>query len=356
MKRLVWVAISAMLVSGASLGLLAALAPSAGSQQGTAIRKDVDLVSIYFTVRDGQKRLVTEMEQDRFRVFEENKEQKITHFARHSDVMLNLGVLIDTSTKVPGLLGAEADAAVEFLQRVMRRKDLGFVVSVDSRVNTLQVPTGELQALVEKADSIRDRGTWSAGRPPLRLPPIITGPFPTPGAGPGMGNPMREARIFDAVRVSVSRYLKQEVGRKAVVILALADDAKSESTVEDALVALQGSDVIAYVLQFQHDEGDDCDITHIFRSGSGRLGRVAEETGGRVLDVRGRKKLREAFLEIAEELHNQYSLGYSPQNQKWDGSFRKVQIKVRDGNYKVQARKGYYAVAAGGDASGKKQD
>lgn len=345
MKRLAWVAIPWIVVSGASLGLLAAFAPAAGPQQGAAIRKDVDLVSIYFTVRDAQKHMVTDLEQGRFRVFEENKEQKITHFARHSDVPLNLGVLIDTSTKVPGLLGAEADAAIEFLQRVMRRKDLGFVVSVDSRVNTLQVPTGELQALVEKADSIRDRGVSSAGRPPVLVPPI-TGPFPTPGASTGMGNPLREARIFDAVRISVSRYLKQEVGRKAVVILALADDAKSESTVEDALVALQGSDVIAYVLQFQHDEGDDCDVLHIFRAGSGRLGRLAEETGGRVLDVRGRKKLREAFLEIAEELHNQYSLGYSPLNQKWDGGFRKVQIKVRDGNYKVQARKGYYAVAA----------
>jgi len=54
-------------------------------------------------------------------------------------------------------------------------------------------------------------------------------------------------------------------------------------------------------------------------------------------------KLREAFDQISEELHNQYSLGYRPANTNWDGKFRKIQIVAQERGYRVVARKGYYA-------------
>jgi len=72
---------------------------------------------------------------------------------------------------------------------------------------------------------------------------------------------------------------------------------------------------------------------------------MAKETGGRVINVgNNEKKLKEAFDQIATELRSQYNLGYTPTNTKLDGTFRKVEIKAK-GDYKIQARAGYYARA-----------
>ena len=72
------------------------------------------------------------------------------------------------------------------------------------------------------------------------------------------------------------------------------------------------------------------------------LKKLAEATGGRMLEVKGIDKLTIALDEISDELHHQYSLGYYPENQNWDGKFRKVQITAQPRGYKVFARKGYY--------------
>ena len=73
------------------------------------------------------------------------------------------------------------------------------------------------------------------------------------------------------------------------------------------------------------------------------LKKLAEATGGRMLEVRGIDKLTTALDEISDELHHQYSLGYYPERQNWDGRFRKIQIVTQEQGYKVYARKGYYA-------------
>ena len=75
--------------------------------------------------------------------------------------------------------------------------------------------------------------------------------------------------------------------------------------------------------------------------------KLTEQTGGRVINV-GNKfdKLKEAFDQIAKELRSQYNIGYTPTNTKADGTYRKIQIKPSDKNYKIQARSGYYAPKA----------
>jgi VWFA-related protein len=81
-------------------------------------------------------------------------------------------------------------------------------------------------------------------------------------------------------------------------------------------------------------------------TGSGLMRKLSEETGGRVIHVgNNQEKLQKAFDQVSEELRSQYSIGYTPTNDKHDGTYRKVEIKTKDG-YKVQARKGYYAAAS----------
>jgi VWFA-related protein len=319
-----------------------------GSQQG-AFHSDVDLVSVYFTVRDEKKRLVSDVAQDKFSVSEDGQPQFIEFFAHHSDVVLNVGVLLDTGTNMPGILGEEAQASKLFMNHVVRPTDLGFILSYASRVETVQLPTSDVALLEKQADTI---GGGSA----IGLPDNAPASEPRigmPGGGTTVGingrsiNHLREAHLYDAIRVSTLRYLADEVGRKAVVIVALSGDAGSESSMQEALEALLENDVIAYVLQiYDASKRDNCDVLHIYEkdmNGEDVLKKLAEATGGRMLEVRGIGKLEVALDEISDELHHQYSLGYYPENKNWDGKYRKIHISAKEKGYKVYARKGYYA-------------
>ena len=328
-------------------------------RQQDTLRENVNVVSIYFTVRDKRERLVNDLTQDSFKVSEDGKPQQISFFARHTDVPMNVGVLLDTSTAMARTLGLEADAASRFFRTVMRPNDQGFLVSYAGHVDVMQVPVEDAGRLADRAQDIRKNARIFDDNPGTapRMPQS-TSPFPLPGGRlPGPSAPttpsnmpdlssLRVAKLYDAVNQSVERFLSHEVGRKALVIAALADDARSESTLHDALKTLKENDVIAYVLEVQHAPRrgrDDCDIRHIFRNEDEyRIGRLAVETGGRVIRVEGFEKMQAAFEQIADELHRQYSLGYRPTNQNWDGAFRKVSIDAGKG-FKISARDGYYA-------------
>jgi Ca-activated chloride channel family protein len=316
------------------------------STDGGAFRSKVDLVSVYFTVRDDRKRLVSDLAQDSFSVSEDGQPQAIKFFAHHTDVVLNVGVLLDTGSNMSWLLAEEAQASALFLRRVVRPTDLGFIVSYASRVETVQLPTSDPALLRQAAQSI---GKGAAIGLPERAPaePSIWSGGTVGINGRHPLDPNRESHLYDAIRVSTHRYLVGEVGRKAVVIVALSGDSKSESTMADALEALLENDVIAYVLQiYDGSKRDNCDVLHIYQrdsSGEPLLKKLAEATGGRMLEVRGIDKLEDALDEISDELHHQYSLGYYPENKNWDGKFRKIQISAGEKAFKVHARKGYYA-------------
>jgi Ca-activated chloride channel family protein len=317
--------------------------------QGSTFQSQVDLVSVYFTVRDDKKRLVSDLAQDNFSVSEDGKSQAIKFLTHHSDVVLNVGVLLDTGTNMSRILGEEAEASKMFLWHVVRPTDLGFLVSYASRVETVQLPTSDIALLRQAADSI------GGGSAAIGLPDHDSSAEPRvslPGGGTvGINgrriDQNRAAHLYDAIRFSTHRYLAGEVGRKAVVIVALSGDAHSESTMQDALDTLLEDDVIAYVLQiYDASKHDNCDVLHIYgkdSDGVPLLKKLAEATGGRMLEVRGIDKLEAALDEISDELHHQYSLGYYPENKNWDGKFRKIQISAGEKAYKVYARKGYYA-------------
>src|SRR5271165_718497 len=320
------------------------------SGQGSALHSQVDLVSVYFTVRDDKKRLVSDLAQNSFSVSEDGQSQAIRFFAHHSDVVLNVGVLLDTGTKMSWILGEEAQASALFLKHVVRPTDLGFIVSYSSRVEIVQLPTSDIALLKEAAATI---GSAQASN---GFPDEGSGPEPRlsiPGGGTTVGingrriDQNREAHLYDAIRVSTHRYLAGEVGRKAVVIVALSGDSRSESTMKEALETLLENDVIAYVLQiYDASKRDNCDVLHIYQKdseGESLLKKLAEATGGRMLEVRGIDKLEDALDEISDELHHQYSLGYYPENKNWDGKFRKIQISAKEKPFKVYTRKGYYA-------------
>jgi VWFA-related protein len=110
----------------------------------------------------------------------------------------------------------------------------------------------------------------------------------------------------------------------------------------DAIEAAQKSDSIVYVLLIA-DRGFYGMLGY---SGDSAMKKLATETGGRVIEVGNKPdKLKQAFDQIAQELRSQYNIGYTPTNSKRDGTFRRVEIRSKK-DYKIQARKGYYAIAA----------
>ena len=132
-----------------------------------------------------------------------------------------------------------------------------------------------------------------------------------------------------------------DTGPRNAVLLTDGEDEGSRLKIKDAIEAAQKADAICYVLLIA-DRGFYGGS--LFYSGDAEMKKLTQETGGRVIDV-GNKvdKLRKAFDDIAAELRSQYNIGYTPTNNNQDGSFRKVEIKSKQGDNKIQARNGYYA-------------
>ena len=125
------------------------------------------------------------------------------------------------------------------------------------------------------------------------------------------------------------------------MILSDGEDTGSSKNQREALETAQRSDVIIYCIAVIDRAFYFRRLSHF--SGDLVLDKYAKETGGRVIEVRRIEDTAEAFREIAEELRTQYSLGYTSTNTRRDGTFRKIQVDIRNHNYKVLARRGYYA-------------
>src|SRR5215831_18216539 len=154
-----------------------------GAWAQSSFKTDVDVVSIYFTVRNSKGQLVTDLQKDSFKVFENGQAQTISYFARHTDVPTTVGVLLDVSTSLSRTLGLEADAASHFFTSVMQPNDYGFLISYASRIQTLQVSVDDSTKLAEQAQTIRLGGRSDATSAHVNMPTMqrfpVPGPFPT---------------------------------------------------------------------------------------------------------------------------------------------------------------------------------
>ena len=147
--------------------------------------------------------------------------------------------------------------------------------------------------------------------------------------------------MYDAIYLAANEKLAREAGRKAMIILTDGEDQGSQLKIRDAIEGAQKSDAICYVLLIA-DRG----FYGGRYSGDREMKKLAEETGGRVIDVGNKiNKLKEAFDQVANELRSQYYIGYTPTNNKRDGTFRRVEVRSKQG-HKVQSRTGYYALAS----------
>ncbi len=300
-------------------------------QSLATFKVNVDVVQLFFNVRDKKGGLISDLPKDNFQVLEDGKPQTIKYFSAESNLPLTLGILIDSSGSQQRVLEMEKEVGSSFLNQIVREKDLAFVLSFDVNVDLLQDFTNSVRLLKAALNSARINTGGGVSSP---IPGIGEGPVPT-------ANIPRGTLLYDAIYLASHDELAKEVGRKAMIILTDGEDQGSKLRIRDAIEAAQKADSICYVLLIA-DRG----FYGGAYFGEGEMKKLAHETGGRVIDVGNKfEKLKDAFDQIARELRSQYNIGYVPTNSARDGSFRRVEIQAKSG-YKVQARSGYFAMAS----------
>ncbi|MCS6954036.1 MAG: VWA domain-containing protein [Bryobacteraceae bacterium] len=299
-----------------SAGLWAARAspqtnPQAAPQdldERTRIILDVTRVNLLFTVTDRKGRFVTDLTRDDFIVREGKRQQKILEFAAETDLPLRLAILIDTSNSVRPRFRFIQEAAIEFINSVIRpRQDKAAIISFDT-APTLQADlTDDIELLARTVRELR----------------------------PGGGTALYDA-IFFAARDKLMQDQPRHKFRRAMVILSDGEDNQSRSSRDQALEMAQRADAVIY-----------CISTNISRTesdGDKVLKYLASETGGTTFFPFKVEDLAQSFENIANELRHQYNILYRPEPLRTDGSYQEVEVRVKDRkDLIVRARKGYYA-------------
>jgi VWFA-related protein len=287
------------------------------------LKVNVNLVNVYFSVRD-KAGFITNLHKDDCSIYEDKGLQKTKNFTQEKNLPLTIGILLDTSGSQMNVLPLEQQSGAEFLKDVLTPKDEAFLISFDINVNLLADYTNSPREIKRSIDSAQ----------------INTGAGT--GSVTGNGN-ARGTLLYDAVYLAAHDKLRQEAGRKILVLLTDGGDQGSQENLKSATEAAQKANAIIYVILIA-DRGFYGGFGMTY-SGDRDMERLAGDTGGRVINVGNNgKKLQEAFDQIQDELRTQYLASYTPTNPKIDGTFRTLNLTCQPGQ-KIQARKGYYAMA-----------
>jgi VWFA-related protein len=306
-------------------------------QSVATFKIQVNLVDLFFTVKDKSGNLVPHLTQNDCSVAEDKTPQTLKHFVAETNQALTLGILLDTSGSQQRVLPLEQQAGGRFLEQVLRQKDQAFLLSFDVNVDLLQDYTNSPHMLAHAMDKaeINTAGGNGAGG----VPGLGGGPVPVHGTPKG-------TLLYDAIYLASNQKMNQESGRKAMIILTDGDDEGSEHKISDAIAAAEKNNIIVYVILI-------ADTSFYGGFGYGYSGysaakRISEETGGRLINVGNNgNKLEAAFQQIQDELRTQYVASYTPTNTKLDGTFRRIAVECKGDGLKVQVRKGYFAPSSG---------
>jgi VWFA-related protein len=320
MVRKLSICATALLCVASGYFRLAAQQPSKQEplpDEGPVIRAGISLVNVLASVRDKKNALIANLEQKDFQVLEDGKPRVIRYFAREADQPLTIGMLVDVSGSLASMIPVERRAGAQFFDKVLRDKDMAFVISFGKEAELLQDTTGSARLLQRGLNDLRPNSGFQGPTP---------GTLPTTSAG---------TVLYDAIYLAAEDRLKQEAGRKVIILITDGADNGSKTSRSTAIEAAQKADAIVYSIYYHDPE---------YFSDPGVLKRISDETGGRMYEVGRDTNLDKIFAQIEEELRTQYSISFEPGNPVKDGSYHKLDVKAVSKDYKVQARKGYYAV------------
>lgn len=272
----------------------------------------VKVVSVLAAVRDRSGAYVVDLAQDEFTLLENGHPQAIRYFSRESDLPLILGLMVDTSMSQQRVMAAQRGAAFRFLDRVLREStDKVFIMQFDLGVFLAQGLT-ENRKMLEDALSLVDTPT----RAELSVPTS------------------RGTLLFDALVKASNEIMKEQSGRKAMIVLTDGVDVGSRAELPDAIEAALRADTILYPILFTGFSG----------GARGVLSKMARETGGSFLEVTRSLNIQQAFDRIQQELRSQYNIGYVSDDPVRMEGFRRIALTTKRPGLTVQSRGRYWAV------------
>jgi Ca-activated chloride channel family protein len=299
--------------AGAALVALAAAAPrlaAAPAQQ--VFRGGTDLVFLSVTVQTPTGQLISGLSRADFQILEDGIPQTITNFAQDPQPIA-LSLVLDSSMSMERKLPVAQQAAINFARRLGRR-DLAQVIDFDSRPVVQQGFTSDVE-LLERAI----RATHSGG----------------------------STALYDALYVALDELrgvragaAGEEIRRSAIVILSDGEDTSSLNSYEDVLELARRAEVIVYAIGLRAKEDGP---RRGFNQAEYVLRSLAQQTGGRSFFVDDIAQLAGLYSQIADELSQQYSLGYASANAKRDGAWRRVHVRVTRTDAVARTRAGYFA-------------
>jgi Ca-activated chloride channel family protein len=291
-------------------------------QNDQAIKLGAALVTVPFNVTDKKNAYINTLAKTDIDVLEDNKPQQIFSFERQTDLPITIAMLIDISGSEENTLPIEKNAGSRFFSKVLRaNKDLGAVVTFENEALLIQDLTPDAGKLQRALGKVRPAVVSASSGGVTGTPPIIDS-----GAG--------STALYDAVYSVSSDLLRREAGRRVIILITDGEDTSSKLKMREAIERTWRSEVIIYSIGIGEFGGINSSV----------LKKMAAETGGRAFFPRREVDLDEAFSQIDEDLRQQYILAYQPTNEIKDGSFRTIQVKVKDRkDVTVRHRRGYFA-------------
>jgi Ca-activated chloride channel family protein len=274
------------------------------AQQPT-FRTGTRTVALYATVTDAQKRLVPDLTQDDFQIFDNDKSQALDLFVNEVQP-ITVVVMLDTSASMTGNLKLLAQAAEQFVLRMLP-KDKGMVGAFNDKIEFFPAAfTADRDTLIR---SLKDLD---------------------------FGNP---TRLYDAVAASMDK-LHNVDGRRVVLVFTDGDDTGSRANGATVLEQARREEVMIYAVGLRSDYFNGA--RQVRSKPDSGLRRLAEETGGGYFELDNTSDLAPTFTRVAQELHSQYVLGFTP--TVLDGKIHRIAVKAKPG-MSVRARRSYVASA-----------
>jgi Ca-activated chloride channel family protein len=275
------------------------------------IHVGVNEVNLIFTVTDKHGKFIKNLTQNDIHVLDDHKPvEKIDGFRPETDLPLRVGLLIDASNSIRDRFKFEQEAAIEFLNQIVRPKtDMAFIVGFDTTAELTQDFTNDSEKLSHGVRMLR----------------------------PGGGTAMYDA-IYWACRDKLMKTASPTGQRRAIILVSDGEDNQSRVSRDEAVEMAQRAEVIVYSIS--------TNTSGMILHGDKVLQYIAESTGGRVFFPFKIEDVANAFSEIQEELRSQYALAYKPPDFRADGHYRAIEIEAQNNKkLHVRTRKGYYAPA-----------
>lgn len=299
------------------------------------VRVETNLVNTLFTAVDKDRHFVTSLRAEDIRIFENDVVQPVSLFERETDRPLSLAFLIDTSESQRGVAAAEKQAALSFIDMVIRPNiDQAAVVSFTGVPTVHQALTNKLADLRRGIAKVKvEMSAENARRLALGEEPLPKEQDPTGYTG-----------IWDAMWMTIDDLLSKTHlrTRRAIILLSDGDDTSSTIKRQDVIDLAVKSDVVIYSIGIRDRDFE------LGKLDSGSLKKISDRTGGRAFFPTQPDDLKLAFAQIDQELRSQYLIAYSPTNANHDGSYRRIKIEIvnpelRKNKMQLLYRQGYYA-------------